>query len=156
VAAAARRMPGHVANLFASLVQEHERAAGAWHAEWLTVREVCETAGAAAEQGAVALSRIEVDPERLRAGLDLTRGRLMAEAVALRLAPSLGRDEAHQRVREASERAERHGIGLREALAVDPEVAAAGLDLDALLEPASYLGDAGRLIDEILAEGEGG
>ena len=36
----ARQAPGLVATLLASMEQEHERAAGAWHAEWRPLREL--------------------------------------------------------------------------------------------------------------------
>ena len=38
--ACARQAPGLVATLLAAMEQEHERAAGAWHAEWAPLREL--------------------------------------------------------------------------------------------------------------------
>jgi 3-carboxy-cis,cis-muconate cycloisomerase len=68
--AAFRRSQPLVASLLASMVQEHERAAGAWQAEWSAMRDLLRfTAGAVARIGEV-LAGLEVDPERMRANLE--------------------------------------------------------------------------------------
>src|SRR3712207_7649506 len=46
--ACARQAPGLVATLLASMEQEHERAAGAWHAEWAPLRALLVSTGSAA------------------------------------------------------------------------------------------------------------
>jgi 3-carboxy-cis,cis-muconate cycloisomerase len=48
---------------------EHERAAGAWHAEWGALTDLLGLAGGAAAHTADALRGIEVDPERMRENL---------------------------------------------------------------------------------------
>jgi 3-carboxy-cis,cis-muconate cycloisomerase len=48
VLAAAAQAPGLAATLYAAQVHEHERAAGAWHAEWRPLRELLITTGSAA------------------------------------------------------------------------------------------------------------
>ena len=40
IAAATTRVPGLVATMLAAMAQEHERAAGAWQAEWGTLSEL--------------------------------------------------------------------------------------------------------------------
>ena len=45
--ACACRVPGLAATLFAAMAQEHERAAGAWHAEWETLADLLRLAGSA-------------------------------------------------------------------------------------------------------------
>ena len=67
--ACARQAPGLVATLLASMEQEHERAAGAWHAEWAPLRALLVAAGSAAAWLRVCLSGLEVDTERMRANL---------------------------------------------------------------------------------------
>ena len=44
----AQQAPGLVATLLAAMVQEHERAAGAWHSEWRPLCDLLITAGSAA------------------------------------------------------------------------------------------------------------
>jgi 3-carboxy-cis,cis-muconate cycloisomerase len=67
--AAARQAPGLVATLLSSMEQEHERAAGAWHAEWAPLRALLRTTAAAAGALRDCLDRLEIDPARMRANL---------------------------------------------------------------------------------------
>ena len=48
VLACAKRTPGLVATALAAMEQEHERAAGAWQAEWGTLTELLTLTGSAA------------------------------------------------------------------------------------------------------------
>ena len=68
VLACAHRTPGLVATVLAGMPQEHERAAGAWQAEWGTVTELLSLTGSAAAWSRELLEGLEVDPERMRAG----------------------------------------------------------------------------------------
>jgi 3-carboxy-cis,cis-muconate cycloisomerase len=67
--AAARQAPGLVATLLASMEQEHERAAGAWHAEWPALRALLGFTGSAAAWLFDCLANLEVDVERMRTNL---------------------------------------------------------------------------------------
>ncbi|BCJ62445.1 3-carboxy-cis,cis-muconate cycloisomerase [Micromonospora endophytica] len=147
VTAAARRGPGLVGTLFTAAVQEHERATGGWHAEWEPLGDLLHLAGGAAARTARMLAGLRVHPERMRANLDATGGLLLAEAVATRLAPALGRAAAHDLVRRAAARPP-----LRDALLAEPDVRAhlSEADLDAALDPAGWLGSAGHLVDRAL------
>jgi 3-carboxy-cis,cis-muconate cycloisomerase len=62
----AKQAPGLVATLLAAMVQEHERAAGAWHAEWRPLTELLTVTGSAASWLRTALETLEVDAERMR------------------------------------------------------------------------------------------
>ncbi len=145
--------PGLVATLMSAQMHEHERAAGAGHAEWRSLPELLRiTSGAL--QAAVALAEgLEVRQERMRANIDATNGLVMAEAVMMALGATLGRLEAHHLVEEACRRAAAQGQHLRDVLAQDPQVGAAlpAERLAALFEPESYLGAAGHFVDAALA-----
>jgi 3-carboxy-cis,cis-muconate cycloisomerase len=67
--AAARQAPGLVATLLASMEQEHERAAGAWHAEWPALRALLGFTGSAAAWLLDCLANLEVDVGRMRANV---------------------------------------------------------------------------------------
>jgi 3-carboxy-cis,cis-muconate cycloisomerase len=67
--AAARQAPGLVATLLASMEQEHERAAGGWHAEWPALRALLQFTGSAAAWLRDCLENLEVDAERMRANV---------------------------------------------------------------------------------------
>ncbi len=70
VLACAKRVPGLVATLLGSMEQEHERAAGAWQAEWGTLGELLALTGSAAAWGRDMVDGLEVDPARMRKNLE--------------------------------------------------------------------------------------
>src|SRR5690348_92442 len=85
----------NVAALLDAMVEDHERSTGPWEIEWIAVPEIfCLTAGALA-QAKFLVGGLEVDPRRMRANLDITRGLIMSEAVMMGVAPFLGRQRAH-------------------------------------------------------------
>ena len=90
----AQQAPGLAATLLAAMAHEHERAAGAWHAEWRPLGELLRSTGSAVAWLRESLEGLEVDPERMRANLELTGGRLMAERVAAALGSR--RADAHE------------------------------------------------------------
>ncbi len=150
--ACAEQAPGLVATLLAAMVQEHERAAGAWHAEWRPLGDLLRTTGSAVAWLRDSLERLEVDPERMRRNLDATGGLLLAERVTTALAPGLGRLAAHDLVREACAEALASRRPLAEVLCDRPEVRDL-LDpgeVANLLDPAGYLGSAEAFIDRAL------
>jgi 3-carboxy-cis,cis-muconate cycloisomerase len=150
--AGADQAPGLVATLLASMTQEHERAAGAWHAEWRPLSELLLSTGSAAAWLRDCLEHLEVDVGRMRANLDLTGGLLLAERVTTALAPELGRMTAHQVVERAS--AEVSGERtFAEALAGHPEAKEhlTAEQIAELLDPSGYLGSADVFVDRALA-----
>jgi 3-carboxy-cis,cis-muconate cycloisomerase len=70
VLACAKRTPGLVATALACMEQEHERAAGAWQAEWETYAELLALTGSATAWARELLEDLVVDPERMRANLE--------------------------------------------------------------------------------------
>lgn len=151
---AATRAPGLVATMFSAMPQEHERSLGLWHAEWEALPELCCLVSGALQQALVLVPGLEVDAERMRANLDLTRGLVLAEAVSIALAQRIGRDAAHHLVEQCCKQAVKDGAHLREALGAHAEVAAQlnAEELDRLLDPAHYLGQARRWVERALAE----
>jgi 3-carboxy-cis,cis-muconate cycloisomerase len=72
--ASARRAPALAGHLYGSMAHEHERAAGAWHAEWVPLVDLLRTTGSAVSWLADSLSHLEVDADamaaNIRRGLD--------------------------------------------------------------------------------------
>jgi len=149
-----RRVPGLLATLAAAAEQEHQRAAGAWHAEWEPFGDLLRLTGSASSWAVELLGRLIVDPVRMRANLEAAHGLPLAENVAGLLAPALGRIEAHDVVARASVQAVAADVGLREALLSLDDVrqrldeAGIGPDqIDSALDPAHYLGATRDFID---------
>ena len=59
----AQQAPGLVATLLAAMVQEHERAAGAWHSEWRPLTELLTAVGSGAAWLRESLEGLEVDAD---------------------------------------------------------------------------------------------
>jgi 3-carboxy-cis,cis-muconate cycloisomerase len=67
--ACARHALANAALLVADGVHEHERAAGAWHAEWAALTTALAATGGAAAAAARSLGGLEVDVERMRSNI---------------------------------------------------------------------------------------
>lgn len=151
--AAATMAPNLAATIFAAQVQDHERSAGPWHAEWPTLPTLqLVTSGALAAIVDIA-EGLDVDTARMRTNLDATQGLIMAEAVTMALAAHIGKSEAHHLVEAACRKAVDARANLRDVLAGDPSVTA-HLDaaaIDKLFEPLAYQGVSQKLIDRLLA-----
>jgi 3-carboxy-cis,cis-muconate cycloisomerase len=151
--AAATMAPNLAATIFAAQVQDHERSAGPWHAEWPTLPTLLlVTSGALAAIVDIA-EGLEVDAVRMRANLDATGGLIMAEAVTFALAEKIGKSEAHHLMEVASKKAVAGKKHLRDVLAKDPKVSAhlSADKLTKLFEPMAYQGASQALIDRLLA-----
>jgi 3-carboxy-cis,cis-muconate cycloisomerase len=151
--AAATMAPNLAATMFAAQVQDHERSAGPWHAEWPTLPSLLlVTSGALAAIVDIA-EGLEVDAARMGANLDATRGLIMAEAVTMRLAEKIGKNEAHHLVEAASKQAVSGKKHLRDVLTHDSRVTAhlSANDIAGLFEPVAYQGVSQTLIDRLLA-----
>jgi 3-carboxy-cis,cis-muconate cycloisomerase len=66
VLACANRVPGLAGTMLGSMAHEHERAAGAWQAEWGTLTELLRLTGSAAAWTRDLLEHLELDDERMR------------------------------------------------------------------------------------------
>ncbi|MEU0868837.1 3-carboxy-cis,cis-muconate cycloisomerase [Nocardia brasiliensis] len=158
-AGAAAQAPGLVATVLSSGAQEHQRAAGSWHAEWRPLVELLRSTGSAVHWLRVCLSRLHIDPARMRANLTGSGGVLVAEHVAVELVPAsggtVGRQEAGDLVAACCADAVRGDLA--ELLAADP-VIGKYLDrgrIDELLDPSGYLGAANEFRLRALAEWQG-
>ena len=154
VLAAAVRAPGMVATLLSAMVQDHERGLGGWHAEWETLPELAVLAAGALRHTSDAMAGLDVDPNRMRRNLDTTHGLIFAEAVAMALAPAIGRSEAHALLERACRRAADTKRHLKAVLTDDAAVTAhlKPADLDRLFDPANAVGEAQALVERVLRE----
>src|SRR5260370_29103636 len=89
----------------------------------------------------------------MRANLDVTRGLIMSEGVMMGFGQHIGRKYAHDLVYDICRQVLATGRPLVDLLAENKEVAK-HLDraaLERLCDPANYLGQAGEMVDRVLA-----
>ena len=142
-----------VAALLDAMIEDHERATGPWEIEWIVLPEIfCLTAGALAQTRFV-LSGLHVDEKKMRANLDLTKGLIVSEAVMMGLGPHLGRQYAHDLVYDICRQVVATGRPLADLHAENAEIAKHHHRpaLARLCDPANYLGEAGAMVDRVLA-----
>ena len=151
---AATRVPGLLSTLFSAMPQEHERSLGLWHAEWETLPEICCLVSGSLQQALLIAQGLEVDTGRMAHNLDLTQGLVLAEAVSIVLAQRVGRDTAHHLLERCCKRAVAEQRHLRAVLGDEPQVTAelSAAELDHLLDPAHYLGQARTWVERAVAE----
>jgi len=151
--AAINGVPGMVSAFLSAMVQEQERAVGGWQSEWPIVAGVIQRTGLAVAAMAEAAEGLTINPARMRANLDATRGVIFAEKATMLLAGKIGRDAARKLVEEAVRRSSDEQRRFRSILSEMPEVrkhldAAALRNLES---PQQYLGVADefrkRLVD---------
>jgi 3-carboxy-cis,cis-muconate cycloisomerase len=148
--ACARLVNGYASVLSESLASEHERAIGAWQAEWEALSgSLAYTGGGAAAIGK-ALDGLEVDVARMRQNLDLTGGLIMAERLSFLLAARIGSSKAHELVSTAIRRATTSGRSLRDELDAEEQPVLSEQELDEALDPETYLGSAETFVDRAL------
>ena len=148
--ACARRVHAQATLLCGGLAQEHERAAGGWHAEWQPLSDALALTGGASAAVRGVLEGLEVRPERMRANLDATNGLIMAERITFLLAERIGRIQARELVTEACARAVAAAGPLRAELEADPRIELTPEELDAALDPTGYLGSAEAFVERAL------
>ena len=106
VLACAKRTPGLVASALGAMEQEHERAAGAWQAEWGIYTELLGLTISATAWARELLEDLRIDPERMLdnlgrsaagdAGLPPGAGELIDRALAAHHAANRGRRGARR------------------------------------------------------------
>jgi 3-carboxy-cis,cis-muconate cycloisomerase len=157
VRSAALQAPGLASQLhLAAATFNDERPDGAWHSEWPALRQLLALAAGAAGHVRELTEGLRVFPEAMRRNLGISGPLLLSEGVAAAVAPLLGEDgkQKLQAVVDetltvpAAEQADTYRKLLREAV---PSDKLSDAELEALLDPASYLGEAREISRRILA-----
>ncbi|WP_297417438.1 adenylosuccinate lyase [Thermococcus sp.] len=99
------------------------------------------------------LSGLEFFPENIERNLYMTNNLIMAEPLMLKLAEKgMGRQEAHELIRQLAMRAFREGRDLLEVVRESEEVREFFNDEDiASLKPENYIGLAPQIVDNVIA-----
>src|SRR4029078_6037851 len=121
--------------------------------EWIVLPEIFVLTAGCLAQTRFLVGGLQVDEQRMRANLDITKGLIVSEAVMMGLGPHLGRQYAHDLVYDICRQVVATGRPLAELLAENKEVTK-HLDraaIDTLCDPANSLGQAGEMVDRVLA-----
>jgi len=153
--AAANRVPGLTAAFLSQMVQEHERAAGGWQAEWATIADLVQSTGVAVASMAEAAEGLTVNEKRMSANIKSRRGTVFAEKATLLLSRKIGREAAHRLLEQATDPAQERDGTLSELLQqmpdlrdlIDKEV------LRKLEDSEDYLGVAREFADRLSGSG---
>jgi 3-carboxy-cis,cis-muconate cycloisomerase len=156
VLACASIAPPLATTIMSSETHEHERAAGAWQAEWTTFPALLLAVSGALAGVADIGERLEVDNERMRVNFDATNGLIVAEAVAAALVEKLGKSIANQVMDEAVAKTIAEKRHLRDILGEDERVTLMMTpgEVARLFEPLSYQGVAQTFIERLVASAQ--
>jgi len=153
VLACIRGVNAQVGLLMGAALQEHERAAGGWQAEWPAISELLRLTAGAVSRTAEMLDGLQVYTDRMASNLAQGGGVVMSESVMMGLASHTGRQRAHELVARVAADAVNSGREFSAVLKTDPEISRhlSETDIDAALNPIGYLGSADALVDRAIA-----
>lgn len=151
ILANAHRVPFLVASILAAMPQAHERSAGLWHSGWETLDDIMGLTAGALEKAIEVLDGLQVNEKRMRQNIELTKGLVFAETIALALAEKMGKQEAYDLIKEACKKTIVQGIHLREILE-NMDLNFSENKLNELFEPKNAIGQSLEIIDEILSK----
>ena len=144
------------ATIMSAEAHEHERAAGAWQAEWATFPALLLAVSGALASIADIGERLEVDNDRMRANFETTLGVTMAPPVSRALAEKLGKTISDQVMDEAIQKVLADKRHLRDILGEDERVTLLMNpgEIAKLFEPLSYQGVAQTFIERLVASAQ--
>ncbi|WP_284988499.1 lyase family protein [Arthrobacter sp. efr-133-TYG-120] len=160
IRSAALQAPGLASQLHLAAANfNDERPDGAWHSEWPALRGLLRLTLGAATQLRELAEGLRVFPEAMRRNLEISGPLLLSEAVASSVAPLLGADRGEAKAKlqsvvdetlqaPAAEQARIYTKLLREAV---PASKLSDEELQALLDPANYVGEAAEISRRIFA-----
>lgn len=135
-----------------AMVVDFERATGPWHLEWVALPEAFVLAAGSLHQANFALGGLVVNTSAMATNLNSTNGLIVGEAVMMALAPTIGRQPAHDIVYEACKESIETSKPLLDSLKTRQQVTSS-LDenkLAALCDPTQYFGASQHMVDNML------
>lgn len=137
---------------------EHERDGAVWKMEWKILPEICLMLSVVLDNLKFVFAGLEVKKSSMLNNLNLLQGYALAERVMFALADKMGKQTAHEEVYLAAMKGLESGLDFKTALLGNKAVknAVSEADLDALLDPTTYVGKAPALTDHALAQVKAG
>ena len=154
VLAASLRVPGLVSTMLTAMMHEQQRGLGGWHAEWETLPEIVSLTAGALRHLTEIVPQLEIDAEKMRENLEVTRGLIYAEAVAMALGSKIGRPQAHEILEDVCHRAQSEKRHLRDVLSQQELITKllSPTEFDNLFDPRKYLGAAETFVDSVVSD----
>jgi 3-carboxy-cis,cis-muconate cycloisomerase len=154
---AAMMAPNLCGTILNAQLQEHERAVGAWQAEWATFPALALAVSGSLRAVVEIAEGLTIDVERMKANLEATGGLVLAEHVFCVLAEKLDRAEAQDMVGELIRQAASEKRTFKGIVTENEKVQAlvSGIQLDRLFMPNHYQGSAQSFIDRLVASSHG-
>lgn len=151
--ASAKVLRHNVSLMMEAMVHENERDSVAWKLEWKALPEICVMAGGMLAQLDQVLGSLVVNTDVMRRNLGLMGSMLLSERLMFALAPKLGKQTAHELVYEAAMQARSQNKPFEETLAEYDQIRAvlSPDELDALMDPTTYVGVAPEVVDRVVA-----
>ena len=147
ILANSNRVPHLVGSMLSSMLQEHERSAGNWHAEWEVLTEIMLLSAGSLEKTIELIAGLEVDEKRMLENIEITQGLIFAENVSLALATKMGKIQAHELVEKACKSAISKNKHLKEVLIENQTEIE---NLEELFNPENSIGNSVEIVDSIL------
>lgn len=138
------------AALSESMVGDHERATGPWEIEWIVLPQIATLTSACLRHTAENIRGLEVDEEKMRRNLDMSKGAIVSEAVMMGLGPTLGRQRAHDIVYDLCREANLQDRQLVDLLDESQEIKLSREELEKLCDARNYLGLSEKMTERLL------
>jgi 3-carboxy-cis,cis-muconate cycloisomerase len=142
-----------VGALLEAMIEDHERSTGPWEIEWIALPDIFMLAAGALAQTRFVLEGLQVNEQKMRDNIFISKGLIMSEAVMMGLGDRMGRNYAHDLVYDICREVVKTGRPLVDLLAENAEIKkhANREELEKLVNPANYLGAAGEMVDRVVA-----
>lgn len=137
-----------------SMLHENERDPRALWSEWLAMPQISIYTGTALGYTLKVIGGLEVFPEQMLKNLHLHKDSIASEWLLFQLAKKLGKMNAQEELSRIIKDADLKGKSIKETLLADKSIGAVAqkMDLSMLDTPEKYTGQAGNMVDRILAE----
>ncbi len=149
----ARLIKGSMETTMESMFCEHERDGALWKIEWKSANEVVILAGSSANNMKNVMANLRVDPEKMRADLDVLKGLMQSEGIMLALGHHVGKQTAHSIVYQICMDTFEQHADFGDMLMKNETVARhmTREEIDKILDPAGYTGLSAQICDHVAA-----
>jgi 3-carboxy-cis,cis-muconate cycloisomerase len=152
VVALARAVRALAPSALEGVMAEHERDKVVLQSEREFIPRLFSMTDAALTKMVAVTAKLNVRTENMEQNLFVQNGLLMSEPVMMKLGATLGRQEAHEIVYAICMEVFARGGSLKEALMQAPQIQGrlSEAQIDAMLDPHAYTGQAGEFVDRVL------